>query len=680
MKKIIFSLVVLAFILSGCHSPAEHISMVKSVPVHQQNDFYTGNRKPLKPLHFIKLPVGNIKPRGWLLECLKRMRDGETGHLAQISAWLQKKNNAWLNKGNKYGWEEVPYWLRGYSNLGYVLDDQQIINKAKAWLLAVIKGQRKDGWFGPPNKRKDGTRSLWPNMIMLSCLRTYYSYSHDPRVIKVMTNYFKWELNVPDNQFLTGYWGKARASDNLYNVYWLYNRTGDKWLLKLGDKIHRNGDKWEQLNTLPTWHNVNIAEGFKGPAIFEMQSHDSTDLDATYRDFRMVRNRYGQVPGGMFGADENARPGHAGAHQAIETCGVVEQMGSDEKLLRITGNPLWAANAENVAFNTFPATELANFKGIRYLTAPNMVASDAKNHSPGIQNSGPMFCMNPLSHRCCQHNHGWGWPFYAENLVAATPDNGLAALLYSSSVTMAKVGNGTKIELHEHTHYPFSTNIKFTISTSKNVKFPLYLLVPSWEHQQLKVKINGKAVSLSPQKGSYIRIDRMWSDGDQVQLTLPMKLSVKRWHKNRNSASVRYGPLTFSLKIKEKYKKLNPKKTALPDSKWQKDVNVKKWPAYAIFPKSPWNYGLVLNKEKPAASFTVEHRPWPDNNFPFTLDNVPIQIKATGKRIPGWGIGRYGLVENVPMSPVTTKQPKHSITLVPMGAARIRISVFPVVR
>ena len=77
------------------------------------------NRLPLLPQHFIKLPVGSIQPEGWLKEYLIRQRDGLTGHLNEISAWLEKNNNAWLTTQGYHGWEEVPYWLKGYGNLAY---------------------------------------------------------------------------------------------------------------------------------------------------------------------------------------------------------------------------------------------------------------------------------------------------------------------------------------------------------------------------------------------------------------------------------------------------------------------------------------------------------------------------------------------------------------------------------
>ena len=183
---------------------------------------------------------------------------------------------------------------------------------------------------------------------------------------------------------------------------------------------------------LPNWHNVNIAECFREPAEHYLQTHDDAELQATYADFKEVRKRYGQVPGGMFGGDENCRPGYTDPRQAIETCGMVEQMLSDELLMQISGDPFWADNCENVAFNTYPAALTPDLRALRYLTAPNMVVSDAKNHAPGMQNGGPFLMMNPFSSRCCQHNHSMGWPYFDKHLWLATPDNGLCAAVYSA--------------------------------------------------------------------------------------------------------------------------------------------------------------------------------------------------------------------------------------------------------
>jgi hypothetical protein len=655
-------------------------TVLKKIDNGPINAHYVNNRAPLQKAYFIKLPVGSIKAGGWLKKALELQRDGLTGNLGEISIWLSKTNNAWLNKEGKgeYGWEELPYWLKGYANIGYMLDNKKMIGEARFWIDAVLNNQRDNGDFGPAVEHK-GNRDLWTNMPMLWCLQSYYEYSKDPRVIPFMTKYFRYQLSVPDNKLLEDYWENSRGGDNIASVYWLYNRTGDKFLLELAAKLDQNTANWRQANNLPNWHNVNVAQCFREPATFYLQSHNPQDLAATYNDFELIRTVYGQVPGGMFGADENARKGYDDPRQAVETCGMVEQMTSDQMLLGITGDRFWAENCEDVAFNTFSAAFMPDYKSLRYLTAPNMVISDGKNHNPGIDNSGPFLMMNPFSSRCCQHNHAAGWVYYAENSWMGTPDNGLVAQLYTEGQVNAKVGSGTRVSITETTKYPFKDQVNFTVNTAKSVSFPLYLRIPTW-CKDASVKINGVPVKVNSSTGEYIRLAKTWKNGDKVTLHLPMQLKVRQWAKNKNSVSVNYGPLTYSLKIEEKYIKEDSKKTAIGDSRWQVGADPEKWPSYEIHPASAWNYGLIVDEKHPENSFKIIHREWPKDDNPFTNNGAPIQLVAQGKMIPEWTVDQYGLCSVLPQSPVKNTEPVTQLTLVPMGGARLRISSFPVIQ
>lgn len=640
----------------------------------EQNPNYANNRSPLQPSHFLKLPVGSIKPEGWLRKYLELQRDGLTGHLNEISAWLEKGNNAWLTNGGDHGWEEVPYWLKGYGNLAYILGDENMINEAKTWIEAAINSQRPDGSFGPINMKGDKPE-LWAQMIMLWCLQSYYEYTNDSRVLTLMTNFFKWELSLPDDKFLEDYWENSRGGDNLLSVYWLYNKTGESFLLELAEKIHRNTADWTRPSTLPNWHNVNVAQCFREPATYYMLDKDSALLAASYNVHHLIRRTFGQVPGGMFGSDENCRMGYIDPRQGVETCGMVEQMASDEIMLRMTGDPFWAEHCEDVAFNTYPAATMPDFKALRYITCPNHVISDSKNHHPGIDNSGPFLAMNPFSSRCCQHNHAQGWPYYTEHLVLATPDNGAALALYASCKATMKVGDGQQIAIHEETNYPFDEVIRLTVQTDKEVEFPLYLRIPTWANQA-QIHINGQKVTTPVTSGQYACIRRTWKNDDKVELTLPMQLNLRTWQVNKNSVSVNYGPLTMSLKIQEKYVKSDSKETAIGDSQWQKDADASQWPTYEIYPDSPWNYSLVLNKDNALKDFKVIKKQWPADNFPFTQESVPLEIKTVGRQIPSWKVDQYGLCHELPEADAP-KREKEEITLIPMGAARLRISAFP---
>jgi len=676
-KYVLFCIALVGcLIIVGC---VPFTTVVDRPDTKLKNEFYVSNRLPLTPSPFIKLPIGAIEPHGWLKRQLELEADGFSGRLLEISQFLKKENNAWLSpKGEGHsGWEELPYWLKGFGDLGYILGDQRIIDEARQWIEAAIASQREDGYFGPRSNLTNikGKTDLWPNMIMLNILQSYYEYTGDKRVIDLMTKYFKWQLTIPDEDFLEPFWQNQRASDNLASVYWLYNLTGDKWLLELAEKIHRNTADW--TGGVASWHGVNISQCFRGPAIFYQQSKDLKHLAATERNYDTVRGIYGQVPGGLYGADENCREGFIDPRQGAETCTMAEMMLSDEMLLKVTGDPKWADRCEDVAFNSLPASMTPDLKALRYLTAPNQILSDRNNKSPGVQNDGPMFLYNPYDHRCCQHNIAHGWPYYTEHLWMATPGNGLAAVLYAPCKVTAKVGDGTEVTIVEKTRYPFEENMLLIVTTSRPVKFPLYLRVPGWcENLQMlivvdktmhifDVNVAKKVVKLGavPTR-PWLLVDRTWKDGDMLILKLPMKITITRWTKNKDSVSVNRGPLTYALKIGENYVRAG---------------GTDKWPAWEIHPTTDWNYGLVFDQKDPAASFEVVCKDWPGDNQPFEANAAPIELSAKAKKIPGWQKDNLGLVGKLQPSPVKSDEPVETVTLIPMGCARLRISSFPII-
>ncbi len=444
------------------------VTLVDGPTSSSTNSFYIGNRPPLEPSPFYKLPIGSITPRGWLRHQLEMERDGMTGHLEQISPWLDFAKSSWTDPQGrgKYGWEEMPYWLKGYGDLGYVLKDAAITAEAKRWITAVLATQREDGWFGPREllTSLDGKPDLWPHMLMLNILQSYYEVSADPRALEVMGRYFKWENALPVSAFGEGYWPKLRFGDNLESIFWFYNRTGEAWLLDLARKMHAGMARWDE--DVINWHNVNISQGFRAGTIFWMLSHDPRHLASAERNYDKVFATYGQFPGGGFVGDENSRPGYIDPRGGIETCGIVELMHSFEMLTKITGQPVWADRCEEIAFNSFPAAMTPDEKALHYVTCDNQIQLDRENKSPEIQNGGTMVSYSPYEvYRCCQHNVSHGWPYYAEELWLATPDNGLCASLYAASEVSAKAGDGAAVKITEETDYPFRDTVKFTIET-----------------------------------------------------------------------------------------------------------------------------------------------------------------------------------------------------------------------
>jgi hypothetical protein len=660
--------IVLAFLGTGAGlRAASPAATVKALPASAPNSHYPSNRPPLATSPLVKLPIGAVEPRGWLLSQLQLMRDGFTGRLPEVSRFLGD-DSGWITLKGK-GWEEMPYWLKGYGDLGYLLKDPVLRKETERWLGYAIKSQQVDGFIGPLDNKEN--HDLWPNMVMLFALRSYYEVTGDRRIISLMSRYFQFEYHIPVESLLAGSWQKLRGGDELESIYWLYNRTGENFLLDLGRRMFERTSDWTSPILSPErdrnwvessfYHGVNIAMGIRQPAVFFQQSKDRRHLEAVERNYRQLIEAYGQQPGGMFGADENIRPGKSDPRQGAETCTMVEFMASFESLLRITGDPVWADRAEEIAFNSLPASMTPDLKGLHYLTAANLISCDSSGEHD-FQNGGTLVSFDPWGYRCCQHNVAFGWPYFAESLWMATADNGLAAVLYAPSSVTATVGDGARVGIVEETAYPFDEHATFTVSAARPVEFPLYLRIPGWAGGA-RIEVNGRGLDGEFEAGGYAVLKRLWRHGDQVRLELPMAIRVKHWPGVGNAVSVRRGPLWYSLKIGEE---------------WKRYGGTDEWPAFEVLPTTAWNYGLVVNEAHPDAGIRLASRKTPGYQ-PFEPEAAPLVLKVKARRIPGWRAeGR--MVGPVPASPAEAEGPVEEVELIPMGCARLRIASFPTVR
>ena len=662
-------------------------TIVDKPPTTPGNTHYVGSRAPVRPTPLVALPVTAFRADGWLKTQLDLMASGYVGQLPKISRFLQRDNNSWLkpDASDATGWEEVPYWLRGYIDLAYLRYDPAMIAEAHFWIEAAIRSQAPDGYFGPNRNRAAngdfdrtvGKPDLWANMVMTDCLISYYEKTHDPRVIEMLTKYDKWVAAIPPADLLVPYWQKVRGGDLLGQLVWLYDHTGDKFLLELADRVHQKTSDWSL--GIPDDHNVNVAEAYRGPATYSLLSGQPRHIAQSYRGYDAMMDKYGQMPGGGVAADERWREGYDDPRNMFESCGMVEMTRSHEIMARITGDPIWADRCEDVAYNSLPASATADYTGLRYLTAPNMVSSDRLDRRPELYNGGPMTLMNAYGHRCCQHNTGFGWPYFTKSAWAATPDNGLCALLYAPLTVTAKVADGAIATVKVTTDYPFRDDVNLTVTTDKPATFPVYFRVPGW-CPKLTVAVGDESFEFTDKQDKYVKLDRAWSGATPVKLTFTAPVHVKTWPGQKDNVSVYRGPLAFSVRIPEVVTKVGDK---LPtnNSEFSAAGNKRlpEFPITEITPNGPWNYGLVLNENDPASSFSVVKKPIPANGQPFVWDKVPLELTVKAKRIPNWETNYLTMPGRVQQSPATSAEPTEVIRLIPMGAARIRISVLPLI-
>ncbi|HZR80286.1 MAG TPA: beta-L-arabinofuranosidase domain-containing protein [Candidatus Binatia bacterium] len=634
---------------------------------------------PLAPTPFARLPLGAIRPEGWLREQLALAAAGLTGRLGDI--WEDVgPGSAWLG-GDGESWERGPYYARGLVAAAHALGDAHLAERARPWIEWTLASQRDDGSFGP-----QANRDWWARMPMLEALRLHHEATGDVRVPGFLARFFAHQLAALADRPLAD-WARPRGADNAESALWLHERTHDRALLALADLLLSQTSDWlgELGRDVPSdafefAHGVNRAMGFRAPAIAYLRSGDRAALDVLRTGFHRTLEHHGQLHG-MFSSDEFLHG--TGATQGTELCAIVETLSSLHLAQRVAGDAWIAEAVERIALNALPATIAADHRTHQYFQQVNQVACTPGPHGFGIHHENDLLFGPVTGYGCCAANMHIGWPLFVAHSWFATPDGGIAALQLAPTTVSASIG-GTSVRITQTSAYPFEPVVRFAVRSERPVAFPLSVRIPGWAARaELSVTGGSGAVldrargsldatsdaatsfALPPRRpsaaglpaGDLVTVSRTWRDGDVLVVELPMDVRASRWE--RASVALERGPLVYALPLAEE---------------WRAVAGTPPFCDYELHPRSEWRWALLLDPGDAARSVRAIDRPLARQ--PWARSGASTWLEVSGRRVPGWGT-EDGSAGPVPAPPVAMEGEPERLVLAPYGCARLRVALFP---
>ena len=606
----------------------------------------------MKELKYHFFTTNEIKPTGWIKKQLLLEANGLAGNLDKV--WPDVKDSAWIG-GTCEGWERVPYWLDGFIPLAYLLEDEDMISRAKRYLDAIINSQAEDGWICPCKEEERANYDTWAVLLITKVLCLYADCSGDERITEVVGKCLK-NFDEHLNKHTLRDWGAARWYEGLIAVSWLYEKTKEDWLLALAVKLNIQGFDWKAMlkNDLfkscdKGWdfysHIVNIAMMFKSQALWSLFSEES-DENFAKNAYAYFEQNFGTAVG-HFTGDECLSKGSP--IQGAELCSVVELMFSYEWLFAVTGKPIWLDRLELLAYNSLPASVSPDMWSHQYLQMINQVACFPMENQPFRTNNNVAHTFGLEPHfGCCTANHGQGFPKFVLSGFMKT-ENGIASCALCPSKVSTDI-DGTKVECELITEYPFRNKLIYRISAEKPACFTFFVRIPSF--------VAGFSTDM-PHKlsGGFMEITQKWEGTREFEVEFEMKTEIVK--RPDDMIAVRRGPLFYSIPVKERWEKVEYVKNGVE----------RKFPYcdYYIYPESKWNYALAGDKFELC-----------ENSFenPFSPENPPITITCDVAEIE-WGF-TDGHCDRLPKSRKLTGKPQ-KIALIPYGCTNLRMTEIPFV-
>ncbi|KAI0818297.1 duf1680 domain-containing protein [Xylaria sp. FL0064] len=525
------------------------------------------------------LPLGSVKPQGWLKDQLEQSANGLAGNLFNFYRFV--KDSMWLGGDTEYSdlHESAPYWFNGLVALAFGLDDSTLKGQVKTFLDYILAHQQDDGWLGPETTPQ--TRGLWGRCYIMLGLMQYAQAdsSETDRIVDAMHRYIELVHTMLQNNF-TGLvpkagdvfdgdgWGPARAHEMHIPLQWLYenhpqNNSDLIWetmdLMIQGSTTF--GTDWRSFfvqDIFPevvyaprdqsySWlftHGVNLAEAIRFPLAIYRTSHDEALKAQTRTAVDLVAKYHKSLAGTIIG-DELVTD--LNPNRGAELCTSAELMFSLSWIYQYLADNDIADWVELTAFNAFPGQIWPDWWSHQYVQQENQPWARNLTQQPqmwvNVGSYGNVFGLEP-NYPCCTVNHPQGYSKFLANSFVGTEDGGIAHVFLSPGSVSTALGDN-KVTISADTLYPFSMDLSYSISADDG--FTFYVRIPSWaDPSSTATAPSGDSSKISLTDAGLQKFD---IPKGQSKVSINLQTAPRVVDRANNTAAVYYGPLLYSLAL-----------------------------------------------------------------------------------------------------------------------------------
>jgi autotransporter-associated beta strand protein len=370
-----------------------------------------------------------------------------------------------------------------------------------------------------------------------------------------MSDYHQWRVNRLTSAQIeamfrtdngnTEEWGGM--NETLTDIYLLSRARGDatpERHLSFAQVFHRDWfinplyNNLDQLNGLHANTHIPQVVGFAHTAsVLNTADTQRTRLYTAADNFwHIVLNSHSLALGGnSYGeffstaGKETGTGGSALTVSTAETCNSYNMLKLTKELFEHNPGVQYADYYEHALYNHILAS-LAPDTGMPTYFVP-MISGHFKTYS---QPEGSCWC--------CTGTGIENTPGYNQAIYFHKDDVLWVNLFIPSTLNWSEQGMTVRLE----TTFPRSGTVKLTMGCTTPTSTKIRVRIPSWVVSTPAVAVNGVMQGVAPVAGSYLELSRTWSDGDVVNLTLPMGLRIDRSMDDSSQVSLFYGPVLLA--------------------------------------------------------------------------------------------------------------------------------------